>query len=75
MEREEYPGLEAHRAAHQQFRDEFQALVRDYQRKGPTPLVALSIHNWLSDWRRRHIGGVDVDLGAWLKARDLSLSG
>jgi hemerythrin len=70
-----YPGLPDHRAAHQQFRDEFQGLVRDYQRKGPTPLVALSIHNWLSDWLRTHIGGADVDLGMWLKARDLSLSG
>jgi hemerythrin len=75
MERTEYPGLAAHRAAHQRFRDEFQVLVRDYRRKGPTPLVALSIHNWLSDWLRQHIGGEDVDLGAWLKARDLSLSG
>jgi len=75
MERAGYPGLTGHRAAHQQFRDEFQGLLRDYQRKGPTPLVTLSIHNWLSDWLRHHIGGADVDLGAWLKARDLSLSG
>jgi hemerythrin len=75
MAREGYPGLPAHRAAHQAFRDDFQALVRDYQRKGPTPLVALTIHNWLSDWLRRHIGGADVDLGLWLKARDISLSG
>jgi len=75
MEREGYPGLAAHRAAHQLFRDDFQALVRDYQRKGPTPLVALTIHNWLSDWLRQHIGGADVDLGLWLKARDMSLSG
>jgi hemerythrin len=70
-----YPGLEAHRAAHQKFREDFQGLVRDYQRKGPTALVALSIHNWLADWLRTHIGGADVDLGQWLKARDLSLSG
>ena len=75
MAREGYPGLAGHRAAHQAFRDEFQGLVRDYQRKGPTPLVALSIHNWLADWLRHHIGGADVDLGLWLKARDISLSG
>ncbi len=74
MVREGYPGLQAHQAAHQRFRDDFQEHVADYRRKGPTPLVALSIHNWLADWLRRHIGGADVDLGAWLKARDISLS-
>ena len=75
MDRAGYPGLPGHRAAHQLFRDDFQALVQDYRRKGPTPLVTLSIHNWLSEWLRKHIGGADVDLGLWLKARDLSLLG
>lgn len=75
MGRAEYPGLAAHRDAHQRFRDEFREMTREYQRKGPTPLVALTIHNWLSDWLRQHIGGADVALARWLTERGLELEG
>ena len=44
-------------------------MLRDYARKGPTPLVALTIHNWLSDWLRRHVGGLDVDIGRFADAK------
>ncbi len=64
-----FPGLEAHAADHRRFRDDFAAMVRDFGRTGPTALVALTIHNWLSDWLRRHIGGVDRELGQYLAAR------
>ncbi|HET8540551.1 MAG TPA: hemerythrin family protein [Anaeromyxobacter sp.] len=60
-----YPGLEGHREAHQKFRDDFAEMVADYQRKGPTPLVALTMHNWLSDWLRRHVAGLDQDIGRY----------
>ncbi len=74
MARVEYPGLEAHRDAHRRFSDELREMTREFQRKGPTPLLALTVHNWLSDWLRRHIGGADVQLGTWLKARGVSLA-
>ncbi len=64
-----YPGLEGHRAAHETFRDDFAEMVADYARKGPTPLVALTMHNWLSDWLRRHVGGLDVEIGRFAAAR------
>lgn len=70
----EYPGLEAHRDAHRRFRDDFRELVREYQRKGPTPLMALTVHNWLADWLERHIGGADVALGRWLTEQGVDLS-
>jgi hemerythrin len=71
----EYPGLEAHRDAHRRFRDEFAGMVRDYQRLGPTPLVALGVHDWLADWLTQHIGGADVALARWLKDRGVALGG
>lgn len=58
-----YPGLEGHRASHEAFRREFDELVRDFERKGATPLVSLTLLNWLSDWLRHHVGGVDVEIG------------
>jgi hemerythrin len=75
MAQAEYPGLEVHRSAHRRFGDELVEMTREYQRKGPTPLMALTISNWLSDWLRRHIGGEDVELGRWLTARGISLEG
>ncbi len=64
-----YPGLEGHRAAHDAFREDFAEMVATYERKGPTPLVALDIHNWLSDWLRRHVGGLDVEIGRFADAK------
>ena len=64
-----YPGLEGHRAAHDAFREDFAEMLADYERKGPTPLVALSMHNWLSDWLRRHVGGLDVEIGRYADAK------
>ena len=73
MAQVEYPGLEAHRDAHRRFRDDFQEMTREYQRKGPTPLVALTVHNWLSDWLVRHIAGADVELAGWLASHGVTL--
>jgi hemerythrin len=64
-----FPGLEGHRIAHEVFREEFQAILDDYERKGATPLVALTLHNWLSDWLRRHVGGLDVEIGRFAAAK------
>ena len=65
----DYPGLAAHAAAHEAFRADFTGLVGDFRRTGPTALVALTIHNWLSDWLRMHIGGEDQELGRFAASR------
>jgi hemerythrin len=64
-----FPGLDEQREAHQFFRDDLAAMLADFERKGATPLVALSIHNWLSDWLRRHVGGLDVEIGRFVAAK------
>jgi hemerythrin len=65
-----YPNREVHVAAHEAFRADFAAFVADFRRTGPTALVALTIHNWLSDWLRMHICGVDQELGRWMAAHE-----
>ncbi len=74
MARAEYPGLEAHRDAHVRFRDDFREMTREYQRKGPTPLMALTVHNWLADWLKQHIAGSDVALARWMESKGLKLA-
>ncbi|MFO0583822.1 MAG: hemerythrin family protein [Anaeromyxobacter sp.] len=59
-----YPGLERHRARHEEFRADLRRYVGEYERKGATPLVTLTLHNWLSDWLRGHVSTADVDVGA-----------
>jgi hemerythrin len=64
-----FPGLDGHRAAHLAFREDFATMVADFERKGATPLVALTLHNWLSDWLRKHVGGLDVEIGRFAAAK------
>jgi hemerythrin len=75
MARAEYPGLPAHQDAHRRFKDDFAELTREYQRKGPTPLMALTVNNWLAEWLRSHIAVLDVALADWLRARGVRLGG
>lgn len=69
MEAAGYPELPGHRAQHADFRRELARLVGDYERKGATPLVTLTLHNWLSDWLRQHVSTSDVAAGAWMAGR------
>lgn len=64
-----YPDLEEHRAEHDAFRDTLATLGRDLEEGGTSPLLVLTVHNWLSDWLRRHVGGADQALGRFLRAR------
>jgi hemerythrin len=65
-----YPGLAEHAAAHRAFRDEYAELAKRFARSGPTAYVALTVHNWLSDWLRKHLGGLDLELGRFIAARE-----
>ncbi len=58
-----YPERDGHQAEHRRFRADLQELATRLDSKGPTALLALTLHNWLSDWLRRHIGAADRDLG------------
>jgi hemerythrin len=64
-----YPGLAEHAAAHKAFREEFAGMMQGYHRAGATAYVALTVHNWLSDWLRGHLGGIDLELGRFLASR------
>jgi hemerythrin len=67
MHETRYPGVAAHAAEHQVFREELARIAADFARRGPTALVALTLHNWLSDWLATHVAGVDQALGRHLR--------
>lgn len=68
MDRHAYPGAGEHRVEHDDFRKTLVKLSRDLEARGTSPLLVLSLHNWLSDWLRRHVGGADQALGRFLRA-------
>ncbi len=69
MRESAYPQLEEHNREHARFRRRFAELFAGYQKKGPTALVAMTLHNWVQDWLRNHIAGMDQELGRWLSDR------
>jgi hemerythrin len=61
---------QVHREAHQKFRSQLSELSAEFEERGATALVSLTLHNWVAEWLRRHVGGMDQALGRWLRARD-----
>ncbi|HSN90194.1 MAG TPA: hemerythrin family protein [Anaeromyxobacteraceae bacterium] len=64
-----FPDMAAHRAEHERFKNACAATAADFSEKGPTVLVAMTLHNWISGWLRTHLAGADTDLARWIRAR------
>jgi hemerythrin len=64
-----YPGLDRHAEAHRTFRTQYAGLTAAIERSGPTAAIALTAHNWLSDWLRKHVAEEDAGLARFLAAR------
>jgi len=68
MRENNYPKYETHRAVHNCFKADFQALALKFQSSvtkiGPT----IEVQHRVMDWLRKHIQGTDIDLGKYLKA-------
>jgi hemerythrin len=64
-----YPEADAanHRDAHERFRAQLRELSAEFDERGATALVSLTLHNWVAEWLRRHVGGMDQTLGRWLR--------
>jgi len=70
MELGDYPRLEAHRAEHQRFVQEFAILYKEYKSEGPTTLFIIRVGNRVTGWLREHIYRTDRMLVDWLRGRD-----
>lgn len=65
----DYPEIEAHRAEHARFVQEFGILYNEFKSEGPTTLFIIRIGNRITGWLREHIYRTDRTLVEYLKQR------
>jgi hemerythrin-like metal-binding protein len=66
-----YPGLEDHKEKHDEFRKTLGDLEEDFREEGATPGLADSLDTLLVNWLIKHIQGVDIKFGEFLKAKGI----
>ena len=69
-----YPGLEEHRAMHQDLKTTLAGLTQDFHEEGATQTLAEAIHKLMVNWLVKHIREVDVQFGTYLKDNGITLS-
>lgn len=69
MEAADYPELEAHRAEHARFVQEFGILYREFKAEGPSTLFIIRVGNRVTGWLREHIYRTDRTLVEYLRTR------
>jgi hemerythrin len=69
MEAASYPEIEAHRAEHARFVQEFAILYKEFKSEGPTTLFIIRVGNRVTGWLREHIYRTDRTLVDHLRGR------
>jgi hemerythrin len=65
----DYPELEAHRAEHARFVQEFTILYREFKAEGPSTLFIIRVGNRVTGWLREHIYRTDRTLVEYLRSK------
>jgi hemerythrin-like metal-binding protein len=68
-----YPGLEEHKAKHQDFNSTLAGLEEDFREEGATTALADSINTLLGHWLVEHIQDVDQRFGDFLRERGITI--
>ena len=68
MAEQNYPGLEHQKKQHAEFKGHLNQLIEDYREEGPTKELVTSVNALLINWLIKHIHGVDLKLGEFLKS-------
>jgi hemerythrin len=68
MAEQNYPGLEYQKKQHAEFKGHLNQLIEDYREEGPTKELVTSVNVLLINWLIKHIHGVDLKLGEFLKS-------
>ena len=69
-----YPGLQLHKAKHEEFKSILTYMESEFRDDGPTAILAESIDTLLVNWLLKHIRVVDVQFGAFLKDNGIAIS-
>ncbi|MHC4531957.1 MAG: bacteriohemerythrin [Planctomycetota bacterium] len=70
MAEQKYPGLDCQQKQHEEFKDSLKRLVEDFEEEGPTRTLTTSINTFLANWLVKHIKGLDLKFGKFLKEKD-----
>jgi hemerythrin len=66
MQESAFPGQTIHKAAHERFVRDYQALRKLFEDNGPTAAVVIKTKTWIADWLVAHIGATDQQLAKHL---------
>jgi hemerythrin len=69
-----YPGLENHRARHEELKGTLDNLIEDFKEDGVTEKLSEAIGTFLVNWLRNHIRDVDQAFAAFLKEKKIYLT-
>lgn len=70
MMENEYPGIEAHIALHQRFREQYTELKKTIELQGPSEDLLIDIENKLARWWIEHIGVEDKKYAVFIALRE-----
>ncbi len=69
MQLSHYPNVDGHREEHRRFVKELEALRKELDAEGPTPLFVIRVGNRVTEWLREHIYRTDRMVGQWIRDR------
>lgn len=67
MVKQQYPGYEAHKEAHDKFVQEFLKIKSQYDKGEMSSSLTIKVLDDTWDWLRKHIRGVDKELGKFVR--------
>ncbi len=73
MAANDYPGLDAQRVQHDEFKTTLSNLEADFGEEGATHALANAIDTLLANWLLKHISSADVEFGAFLTSKGITL--
>lgn len=69
----QYPGLEAHKAKHEELKGTLANLIQEFEEEGAHQKLADYVDNLLVNWLTQHIQNVDQQFGAFIKEKGITL--
>lgn len=66
MRESAFPGYLRHCAEHARFLEDLLEVADEHERNGRDTRLGAKLSDWLSEWMRRHVEGIDSELGRHL---------
>ncbi len=74
MRKAAYPGMDDHKAQHDELRASVANLVQDFEEEGETSALEVAVETFLGNWLITHIHKTDRLFGAYVKENGIDLA-